>query len=69
MNYDITWCANHKCPKRGTCRRNTDFIVNPPHELSYAVFEVNPKTGKCDSYWPLDTIELDIQTTNQEKGK
>lgn len=68
MNHDITHCPNTKCPKASFCRRSTiHFVKFPPPTkwISYAGFTPDPETGVCKHYWPLDTIDLDIQTTQE----
>ena len=66
---DITNCLNDKCPLKKSCCRFVHLESLTRIQLWCGRFSPDPETGICKHYWPLDTIELDIQTTNQEKGK
>lgn len=70
MKHDYFHCENTQCPIASICRRSTIHVSHKPGEYYwYSKFAPDQKTGVCAYFWPLDTIELDIQTTNQEKGK
>jgi len=68
--HDYTHCTNIRCPQASTCRRSTiHFSIFTPRAKWISQFTPDPETGICKYYWPLDTIELDIQTSNQEPEK
>ena len=72
MNHDITHCTNTQCPQASSCRRSTiHFSKFPPPTqwISYASFAPDPKTGKCEDFWPLDTIEQGIHYKQKEESK
>jgi len=72
MSNDITFCANSDCPKAPVCRRSRKFIIRqtPPVPLSFAAFAPDPETGECESYWPIDTIDIGLdRPETQGAGK
>ena len=70
MKHDYTHCENTRCPQASFCRRSTiHFSTFAPRARWYSKFAPDPKTGICVYYWPLDTIDLDIQTSDPENKK
>ena len=68
MNHDIAHCPNTKCSQASTCWRSTIHVSHNPGEYWwYSKFAPDKKTGICNYYWPFDTIEFSIQTTNPEE--
>lgn len=49
MNYDICFCANHKCPLRNSCERDTSRLADYKWPVSMAGFKPD-KDGHCEHF-------------------
>jgi len=49
---DITMCPNDQCPACKSCYR---FMAKPGMRQSWAAFEPDPETRRCESFMPIGT--------------
>jgi len=71
MSYDITFCVNKTCRHAAKCRRSTLNLVIPQdmakfNHTSYAEFQPDPNTGKCEYFWPNVLL---FTNTGRKKGR
>jgi hypothetical protein len=50
---DITKCYNTDCPQKESCFR---FTAPPAEWQSFAHFEPNETTGRCEHYWEVKEV-------------
>jgi len=63
---DISMCANNDCPVRRSCYR---FMATPSMRQSWAGFEPDRETGRCEAFIPIGKKTSSIGNETKAKGK